>query len=181
VHGVIFNSLHDYLVAEHGREVAEAVFAGEPQYLLSEAYPDESLMHLVDVAASETAHDRDAILFGLGVFIGETTFVRLYPAFYAQMPSARQFLLNVEQKIHELVRTTIPHAGPPQLVVAPLGDDGVTIEYVSPRRLCVMLRGLTEGTARHFGQHAEMVETACMHRGDAACKVDVTFSDAATP
>lgn len=181
MHGVIFHSLRDYLVAEHGGGVAEAVFAGEPDYLLSEAYPDESLVRLVGRAAAETARDRDEVLFELGVFTGETTFARLYPAFYAQMPSAREFLLNVETKIHGLVRATIPHAGPPQLVIEPLEDGAVAIEYSSQRRLCVLLRGLAEGTARHYGQHTEIEEPACMHRGDAACRIEVAFSGAASP
>lgn len=181
MHGVIFNSLRDYLVAEHGRTVAQAVFGSEPEYLLSDAYPDENLTRLVERAAAQTGHDADEILFGLGVFTGETTFVRLYPAFYAQMPGTREFLLNVEQKIHDLVRATIPQAGPPQLVVTPLGDGGVTIEYSSPRRLCVLLRGLTEGTARRFGQHAEVEQPECMLRGDAVCRLEVVFSAGARP
>ena len=81
----------------------------------------------------------------------------------------------METRIHELVRATIPNAGPPQLVVGELGDDGVSIVYTSPRRLCVLLRGLTEGTARHYGERAAIEEMNCMRRGDAACTFGVRF------
>jgi hypothetical protein len=181
MHGLVFRSLHDQLVASHGREAAAAVFAGQPEYLLSQAYPDESLSQLIGLAAARTGQDRDEVLFELGVFTGETTFPRLYPAFYAEASSPRAFLLTVEERIHELVRATIPSAGPPRLDVRPLDEDGVTIAYDSPRRLCVLLRGLTEGTARYYGRHAELDEETCMLRGDAACTFAVRFSDGSTP
>jgi hypothetical protein len=181
VHGVIFQSFRDYLVTEHGRVVAQTVFAAEREYLLSEAYPDAALIRLIGAAAAETAREVDEIVYGLGVFTAETTFARLYPAFFAQTPTPRAFLLTVEEHIHELIRATIPRAGPPRLRIAALGEDGVSIRYSSPRRLCVLLRGLTEGTARHYGQRAELDEPECMLRGDAACSFDVTFSAAATP
>ena len=83
----------------------------------------------------------------------------------------------MERRIHELIRATVPQAGPPRLGIEPLGDDGVRIAYDSPRRLCVLLRGLTEGAARHYGQHADLQESTCMLRGDTACTFEVLFSD----
>jgi hypothetical protein len=181
VHGVIFNSLRDYLVVAHGRGVAEAVFAAEPEYLFSGSYPDERFTRLTELAEAQTGRERDEIVFELGVFTGEATFARLYPAFFAAVPTTRDFLLTVEARIHELVRATIPRAEPPRLAIAPSGDDGVRIEYTSPRRLCVMLRGLTEGAARHYGQHAEVEEPTCMLRSDPACTFEITFSEGAMP
>jgi Haem-NO-binding len=116
------------------------------------------------------------VIHEFGVFTGETTFTRLYPAFFAIAPSARDFLLTVETRIHELVRATIPNASPPQLSVSELGDDGVSIDYTSPRRLCVLLRGLAEGTARHYGETAWIDEVSCMKRGDPACRFEIRLS-----
>ena len=44
MHGLIFASFRDYLVTEHGVDVAKDVTVGEPQYTLSEAYPDEQFL-----------------------------------------------------------------------------------------------------------------------------------------
>jgi Haem-NO-binding len=181
VHGVIFTSFRDYLSAAHGSATATAVFEGEPEYLLSESYPDEDLHRLVSLTSARTGLGSDEILSEFGVFTAEVTFARLYPAFFDVSDSTREFLLSVETRIHELVRATIPNAGPPQLDVSPLGDDGVSIVYESPRRLCVLLRGLTEGAARHFGEHAEMEEQSCMLRGDPSCTFDVLFSICGQP
>jgi hypothetical protein len=176
VHGVIFSSLRDFLAAEHGGEVAQRIFEGEPPYLLSESYPDERLFRLVARATDAVGVSEDDLVHDFGVFTAAKTFTRLYPAFFAISKTTREFLLTVETRIHELVRATIPNAAPPQLHVTELGADGVSVVYSSPRRLCVLLRGLVEGTARHFGDAAAIEEVTCMRRGDDYCTFEVTFS-----
>lgn len=178
MHGVIFTSLRDFAGAKHGPEVVEEIFRDE-FYLLSESYDDEHLVALLERACAVTGAEPDDLLHDFGVFTAERTFTRLYPAFFAKAPTARDFLLTVESRIHELVRATVPNVKPPELDVTELGHDGVSIVYTSPRRLCVLLRGLTEGTARHYGETAAIVETSCMHRGDPSCRFDVRFSAAA--
>jgi hypothetical protein len=176
MHGVIFASFRDYVAAAQGSAAAAELFDDQPPYLLSESYPDEWLMRLVEQASRRAGREADQTLFDFGVFTAETTFARLYPAFFDVSSSTREFLLTVETRIHELVRATIPKAGPPQLDISPLGEDGVSIFYDSPRRLCVLLRGLAEGTARHYGEQTVVDEPTCMHRGDPACNFAVRFS-----
>jgi hypothetical protein len=176
VHGVIFSSFRDFAYARLGPEPAQKLFADEPAYLLSESYPDERLIDLLTRAARLVGRDVDVIVHDFGVFAAETTFTRLYPAFFAIAGSAREFLLTVETRIHELVRATIPNAAPPRLQVSPLAEHGVVIRYDSPRRLCVLLRGLTEGTANVYGESAVIDEVACMRRGAEACRFEVRLS-----
>jgi predicted hydrocarbon binding protein len=57
-----------------------------------------------------------------------------------------------------------------------LGGDGVVIDYSSPRQLCVLLRGLAEGTARHYGETATIDEVTCMRRGDPLCRFEIRLS-----
>jgi hypothetical protein len=177
VHGVIFTSLRDFLSAEHGPNCADELFGGRV-YLLSEAYEDAELVELVGRASALTGTDQEELLHDFGVFTAERTFTRLYPAYFAIALSTREFLLSVETLIHELVRATIPNARPPRLRVEPFGEDGVEITYTSSRQLCALLRGLTEGTARHYGETTSIEERTCMHRGDDACTFEVRFSPA---
>jgi hypothetical protein len=181
VHGVIFSSLRDYVAAAHGPQAMERLFEGEPAYVHSESYPDERLTALVGRAADLAGVGTDEVLHDFGVFAAQMTFARLYPAFFSIAGSARDFLLTVETRIHELVRATIPNAAPPRLTVSLLGEDGVEIHYDSPRRLCVLLRGLTEGTARHYGETASLEERTCMLRGDDACRFEVRLAPGSSP
>ena len=176
MHGVIFTSLRDYLTSAHSAEVALDVFGGQPIFLLSESYDDELLAKLVERAAAASGRGEEEIVHDFGVFTARTTFTRLYPAFFAIAPSAREFLLTVETRIHELVRATIPNATPPQLRIDEHGAEGVQIVYSSRRRLCVLLRGLVQGTAEHYGEVATIDEPTCMLRGDAACTFEITLS-----
>jgi hypothetical protein len=175
VHGLIFASFRDYLLTEHGPEVASHVTAGEPQYTLSEVYPDEQFLVLLERACTRTATSRDELLFDFGVFTAAMTFARLYSVLFRHSPTARDFLLTVETPIHEVIRETMPGARPPELAVTDLGEKGLEILYTSPRRLCAMLRGLVEGTGRVFDEALLVEETACMHRGASACRVEIRF------
>jgi hypothetical protein len=175
VHGLIFASFRDYLLTEHGSEIAHEVTAGEPQYTLSEAYPDEQFLALLEHACERTGIGRDDVLFDFGVFTAATTFARLYSVLFRLSPTARAFLLTVERPIHEVVRESMPEARPPELVVTDLGADGLEIVYTSPRRICAMLRGLVEGTGRVYEETIDLAEPECMHRGAPACRFELRF------
>jgi hypothetical protein len=175
VHGLIFASFRDYLHTEHGAHVAQEVTASEPQYTLSEAYPDEQFLALLGHACERTGLSADEILYEFGVFTAATTFARLYSVLFKLSPTARDFLLTVETPIHDTVRVAMPDAQPPKLAVTDLGEDGLEIVYTSPRRICQMLRGLVEGTGRIYEERLEVEEPECMHRGDPACRVLVRF------
>ena len=178
MHGLIFVSLRDYLAAEHGAATEQDVMAGEPRYFVSEGYPDERFMGIIERASRSTGMPHEELLREFGIFTAEKTFARLYPALFDLSASARLFLLTVETRIHQVVRVAIPDALPPELDVGELGDDAVSIVYTSPRRLCHMLRGLVEGTARHYGEAASIEEPRCMLRGDGQCRLDVRFAPA---
>jgi predicted hydrocarbon binding protein len=174
VHGLIFASLRDYVGAVGGAETVERVFRDEI-YLSSGAYDDQHLFVLLARACDETGTETDEFLHDFGVFTAERTFTRLYPAFFSLAGSTREFFLTIENRIHELVRATIPNARPPQLKVSELGEHGVSIVYSSPRKLCVLLRGLAQGVGLHFQEPVTIEEKTCMLRGDEACTFEVRF------
>ena len=173
MHGLIFASLRDYVTTRHAAEATRRIFEGEPDYLLSESYPDHQLDRLLRRTADEVGWDQDIVMYDFGVYAASTTFARLYPSAFYAAENASEFLLTVESRIHELVRATVPNAEPPRLKATRLGDDEVEIEYSSPRRLCTLLRGLAEGTARRFGETTDIEETSCMKRGDEVCRFEV--------
>jgi hypothetical protein len=175
VHGLIFASFRDYLVTEHGAALANEVTAGEPQYTLSEAYPDEQFLALLERTRVQTGMSQDELLFEFGVFTAEKTFARLYSVLFKASATARDFLQTVETPIHDVVRVALPASRPPQLAVTDHGEDGLEIVYTSPRRICAMLRGLVEGTGRVYGETIEIDEPECMHRGASACRFELRF------
>lgn len=178
IHGLILTSFCDYLSAVHGATVEAEIVAGRPRFLVSRSYPDEEFVALLERAVAATGLERDDLLHEFGAFAAEVTFARLHPELFAMAHSAAALVLTVERPIHELVRAAIPGARPPQLAISDLGDGGVMIVYDSPRRLCALLRGLVEGTARHYHETAKIDEVTCMHRGDPSCTLEVRFAPA---
>lgn len=176
MHGIVFTSFRHFALSRYGAGVTADVWAGEPSYLITRAYPDDAFTQLVTRLAEAVGADRETLVRDFGSFAGERTFVLLYPSAYEEAGSARAFLLGVEARIHELVRSTVPDAEPPELEVEPLGEDGVRIRYRSERRLCALLEGLVRGTAAHFGERPELRHERCMHGGEQACVVDVRLA-----
>lgn len=169
MHGIIFASFNDFLRDMGGAEAVAEVFQGET-YSMVDAHPDEEFLRLSERAAATTGLEPDELARRFGSFTGEHMFPRLYPAFYELAPDTCAFLLGVEDRIHELVRATIPNAEPPSLAVTSSGTGGVEITYDSPRRLCDLLEGLVLGTARHYGERIRVEETACARHGASACR-----------
>jgi Haem-NO-binding len=173
MHGVIFASFRDFALTRFGPDAAKEILAGRPVHVMSEAYDDREFHGLVRRTSEVAGVTAEDLVHDFGRFAGGTTFPRLYPAFFTVAGGTRAFLLTVEDRIHELVRATIPNARPPQLAVEPLGDESVRITYTSARRLCGLLAGLLDGTASHYGDTIDYEQTTCMHRGDDACIFEV--------
>ncbi len=167
MHGIIFASFRDFARDSFGSAL-DGVWR-EQDYLPGESYDDEEFLRLLGRACEGTGLAAKDMLRRFGVFAGSRSFAALYPDYYAKSGNTRTFLLSVEERIHELVRSTIPYARPPHLQVRPLGEEGVVISYTSERRLCALLEGLVAGTAEHYGERLTIREVQCMHRGDAGC------------
>jgi len=177
VHGLIFASLRDYTTLRLGDEPAAELWA-DRIFETNEAYDDEWFTAQLERLVVATGDSSDELQRSFGSFAAQTTFAGLYPAYYEASSGTLEFLLGIEEKIHELVRATIPGAYPPRLHVQPLGEFGVLISYTSERRLCRVLHGLVLGTAEHYAERLLVEEIQCMHDGDPGCVFTVTHKDA---
>jgi heme-NO-binding protein len=173
VHGLVFSAFRRF-TAKELPQFEERIWRGVPSYSPEDAYGDEEFEALVERAAAETGSSREGVLRSFGRFTARFVFRELRPEFYEASGTTRQFLLDVETRIHQTVNQTIRGAAPPRLHVVPFGAGGVSITYTSDRGLCELLEGLVEGTATHYGERFEIEHPICMHRGDEACAFFVT-------
>lgn len=168
VHGIVFHSFRDFtakqLSAHH-----EAVWRDAGEYAADRAYPDEAFGALLARTSVASKLSEAEVLRRFGAFAAQETFVSLHPDYYSGSPGTRIFLLHVEERIHELVRSALPGAAPPRLRVVPLGTGDVMISYTSERGLCALLEGLVHGTAAYYGEEVSTEQVQCLHRGDLAC------------
>jgi hypothetical protein len=167
MHGLIFAGFSNFIHARYP-ESAEEIWASEPKYDPAAAYSDDEFTRILTRLVERTTDGSREILLEFGRFAAQNTFYELYPAYYDGSGSTQQFLLGVENRIHELVRSTVHGTAPPRLQVSPLGQ-GVSISYTSERGLCDLLEGLVLGTAGHYEETYGIDQVLCMHRGDPAC------------
>src|SRR3990170_2514192 len=149
VHGLIFASLRDYTALRLGEERTAELWA-DRVFETTEAYDDAWFAAQLDRLVAATGSSKEAVQRGFGSFAAQSTFARLYPDYYEESGNTFAFLLGIEEKIHELVRATIPGAYPPKLHVQPLGEVGVLVSYTSERRVCRPLEGVLFWTAAHY-------------------------------
>ncbi len=168
MHGLIFASLRDYTIERLGAEAASELWE-DRIFETTEAYDDEWFAAQLERVVAATGDSRADVERDFGVFAAQKTFAGLYPAYYSSSGNVFTFLLGIEERIHELVRATIPGATPPNLHVHEMQELGVLVAYTSERKLCRLLEGLVLGTAAHYGDTVEVEEIQCMHRGEPGC------------
>jgi len=168
VHGLIFAGLRDYSLTRVGAQETARIW-GEHDYLLTEAYDDDEFRARLEEVRKATGDSAPDLERAFGVFAATTTFAGLYPDYYAENDDTLEFLLGIEEQIHELVRARFRGARPPSPHVRPFGKAGVLVSYTSDRRLCSMLAGLVEGVASHYGDAVEIEQIQCMLLDDPGC------------
>jgi predicted hydrocarbon binding protein len=178
VHGLVFSAFRRFTASELP-QADERIWHGAPSYSPDDAYADEDFEMLLVRTADESGLLREEVLRSFGRYTARFVFCELRPEFYAASETTRQFLLDVETRIHRTLNETIRGAAPPRLHVVAFGADGVSITYTSDRGLCELLVGLVEGTAAFYGESFEIDHPICMHRGDEACAFFVTPAPAA--
>lgn len=95
--------------------------------------------------------------------------IRRYPDFADGHEGLDTFLPTVNAIIHPEVLKLLPGATLPSFTVDHLADGSMTMQYSSPRDLCLFAEGLVLGAGDHFGDERAVHQSSCRLRGDRAC------------
>lgn len=176
MHGIIFKSMKDFVVENHGHETWDAVREraglGQRVYLPIDTYEDAELVDLVEAAADLTDESIPALLESYGRFVAETL-LDTYGNVVRDDWDALDLVANTEEQIHEVLRSHNPDLSPPELVCRREGESKVTVFYQSNRRLCFVAKGIVRGVADHYGEAVSITEPTCMHQDGDYCQIVV--------
>jgi hypothetical protein len=178
VKGVVFNLLEEIVSREYGEESWDALLEAtglEGAYTSLGGYPDGELMGLVAAAACSFDESTEQVVrwFGRNAI---PLLARSYPSFFTPHGSTRSFLLTLNDIIHPEVRKLYPGADVPVFDYDVSSNDLLMIGYQSPRKLCAFAEGLIEGAADYYSEAASICQPTCMNRGDAKCRLHISFS-----
>ncbi|MBA2475387.1 MAG: heme NO-binding domain-containing protein [Actinobacteria bacterium] len=175
--GIMFNLLEEVISSQHDEETWDTVLAAagaDGAYTSLGSYPDDEFMRLVDIAAQmldRTAYDTLRWLGRRGLPL----LAERYPGFFQPHASAEAFVLTVNGIIHPEVRKLLPRAGVPEFGYEPGSNGDLRLGYRSPRKLCALAEGFIEGAADLYGEHVDLHQSTCMHRGDERCVLELRF------
>ncbi len=177
--GFFFTELKQFVIQELSEsawiEVLGKVGLGsKDSYMNGLYYPDEDMMRIVVGVSNMTGMSIDQVLKEYGTFVGKDLFTAYKPLIDPSWKTL-DFIENVEETIHQVVRARNRKASPPKLVCNRLTDREIVIDYRSERKLCRVAQGIALGVANHYNEPIEIVEETCMHRGDSSCKIWVSL------
>lgn len=178
--GIVFNLLEELVRRDFGDAAWDALLAEahlDGAYTSLGSYPDAELFRLVEASAGRFGMAPGAVVrwFGREAI---PLFHRHYPELFTRHADTRAFVLALNDIIHPEVRKLYPGADVPDFAFDTRAPGVLRMTYRSPRRMCTFAEGLIEGAAAHYGETADIRQTACMHRGDPACRFELRFAPA---
>lgn len=168
---------------EHGEKMWPALLDAaqlEGIYTSLGNYPDDDFTKLVGAASAALQLSPNEIVRWLGVQ-AMPLFANKYPKFFQPHTTTLSFVLTVNSIVHPEVRKLYPGAYVPEFDFEVPAPNQLTMRYRSMRRLCALAEGFVEGAATHFGETVAMKHPECMHRGDAHCLLEFSFSKLEIP
>lgn len=175
--GIVFNLLEDVVTQHYGAATWDDLLAAaqvDGAFTSLGSYDDERLLRLVSAASTALNLPPDTILRWFGTH-AIPLLAKKYPGFFSQHDNTRSFVLTINNIIHPEVRKLYPGADVPDFDIDANAPDTLVLDYRSKRRLCAFAEGLVTGSATHFGETAQIRHDLCMHRGDACCRLELTF------
>ena len=175
MHGLIVNQLRQFVVRTHGRKLwnrmrADAGVEIAEVPAIDRLYEDADVVALVQAAAAASGADAQVLLEQFGEFLAPTL-LRIYAPLLRPEWRTLDVIERTEERIHRVVRRQDAQAAPPYLTATRRSANVVEVDYVSPRRLCSVARGIMHGLATHFDERLDIQQPTCMLRGDPACRL----------
>jgi hypothetical protein len=169
-------ALRRHVVTTFGADTWEALLVdvGTPGRLFTSLsdYPDQDVLALVGSASALLGVDGSEVLRGFGRSL-VTDLLATYGSLVSATWTAFDLLEHTESTIHTVVRARNPSARPPVLTALRRGPELVALTYSSSRQLCALAQGIVLGIGDHFGTPLQVHEPQCMHKGAAACQLEV--------
>lgn len=175
--GVIFNVVQDVVEENFGLDFwDDAVdLAGiSGSYTSLGSYDDAEMMALVG-AIAELARVSQADVLVLAGRAGFAGLASRHAELLSGLGGWREVLDRLDGIIHPEVRKIYPDSDVPSFDASGTSGGGpVHLLYESKRNLCRLAEGLVLGLGDWFETELDVSHVSCAHRGDEACRLEVT-------
>lgn len=177
--GIVFLLCRQVIRDERGEDAVEDLLAeaGLPSsFAEGEDYPDAQLEALIEAAGPYVPTGEDEAARWIGRNAIEKLAVE-YPSFFQPYASIVGLVADLDEEIHPEVQKIFPDATFPRFEIGDGSDADLVVAYRSERDLCLFAEGLIDGAAGRYGETVRLEQTACTHRGDPHCRIELTLAD----
>lgn len=179
--GIVFTSLADMVEEHYGLKSWQAMLDACPlatggSYSSGGIYPDKEILCLVGQLQQRLDVPLDILLRTFGEYLFDCL-TKMHVNYLTSKATPRDFIMSIDDEIHRDIEKLYPGTSFPFLEYTNYTDDGLSIIYRSPRKLCFLAEGLIQGVANQYKTDIGIIHSKCMHRGDKYCQLDLTFHE----
>lgn len=158
--GVVFTEFLEMVEEKFSPEMADRIIDGAKlesggAYTTVGTYDHQELIALVTCLSRETGIPASDLIRTFGEHLFER-FHHLFPNYFEGIPSAFDFLRQVEEYVHIEVRKLYPEAELPTFVCETPRPDQLSMTYRSSRPFAALAEGLIRGCVAHYGEPIEV-------------------------
>jgi len=162
MHGIIHSELRRFVIENFNENAWNTILKEsglkEKIFLISQAYPDEMVVAIVNSASRVSGLGMNVLLEKFGEFI-TPLLLSLYHALIRPDWKSKDFFLNAEETIHRVVRMRNPGALPPRLHFEDTGKNTLRFVYSSHRNMSDVAVGIMKGVAKHYNERIQISGT----------------------
>lgn len=174
--GFLFFEFRQYVQKKLGLNIWDEILkkagVGPKMYISLLGYPDEEFNAIIFAAAEIIGKSVPYVLedFGMYVIPG---YIRIASHKIDPKWNALDLLENVPIVFRHVLVSAFTGSLPPLMKFVRSKPDEVTIYYTSPRKLCILGRGIIKGFAKYCNNEVKITELSCMLKGDPQCQIVV--------
>lgn len=176
--GIVFVKFNEFVEETFGEECWEEILDevnpdSEGAYISVGTFPDEELFALVTALINKhsltMAEGQRA--FGQWLF---KELLNVAPDHARHFKDVFTFLHGVEDVIHVEVKKLNPDAILPQFKFLEESENHISLQYISPRKMCFFCEGLIQGLAEYLAEPVTIEQPECEHERCERCVIKVT-------
>jgi predicted hydrocarbon binding protein len=139
-------------------------------YTSAATYDDQEILSLVGALSEYSSVPVPTLVEAFGRYLYNGLASSL-PASMMDYPDLWSLLDSVDSVIHVEVNKLYPDALTPKIIVTEKHQNGITLYYQSPRKMCLLAVGLVHKAAESFGTPVTIKHTCCMNDGADHCSM----------
>ena len=174
--GFLFFEFKQYIQKKLGLNIWEDILKkaglGPKMYISLLGYPDEEFNAIIFAASELTGKSVPYILEDFGMYM-MPGYIRIASHKIDPKWNVLDLLENVPVVFRHILVSAFTGSLPPLMKFVRNKPDEVTIYYTSPRKLCILGRGIIRGFAKYCNNEVKVTELSCMLKGDPQCQIIV--------